>query len=62
MVVIVELHLMFYFHLKELGQLKGHEVKIILEDGKFIFRRPYSLSEMEHALVQVQIKKIGGIL
>jgi hypothetical protein len=38
MVVIVELHSMFCFHLKELGQLKGHEMKIILEDDKFIFR------------------------
>jgi hypothetical protein len=51
MVVITELHLMFCFHLKELGQLKGHEMKIILEDDKLIFRWPYSLNEMEWALV-----------
>jgi hypothetical protein len=38
---------MFCFHLKELGQLKGHEMKIILEDDKFIFRQPYNLNEME---------------
>jgi hypothetical protein len=36
MVVIMELHSMFCFHLKELGQLKGHEMKIILEDDKLI--------------------------
>jgi len=38
----------FAFNLKELGRLKGQEVRIILEDENPIFKRP---SEVERALV-----------
>jgi hypothetical protein len=44
----------FVFNLKELGQLKGQEVKIGLKDDNLIFRRPYGLSEMERAFIQAQ--------
>jgi hypothetical protein len=38
--------------LKELGQLKGQEVKIVLEDDNLIFKQPYRLSEIERAFIQ----------
>ncbi len=37
----------FAFNLKELGQLKGEEVCITLEDNIPIIRQPYNLSEVE---------------
>ncbi len=43
----------FAFNLKELGQLGGQEVQIILEDDNPIFKQPYKLSEVERALVQM---------
>jgi hypothetical protein len=39
------------FNLKELGQLKGQEVQIILEDNNLIFTQLYKLSEVERTLV-----------
>jgi hypothetical protein len=42
----------FAFNLKELGQLKGQEVQIILEDDNLIFRKLYKLSDVEKALVK----------
>jgi hypothetical protein len=42
------------FSLKDLGQLKGQEVRIILENDHLIFKQPYVLSEVEKALVQAQ--------
>jgi len=38
--------------LKDLGQLKGQEVRIILENDHLIFKQAYGLSEVERALVQ----------
>ncbi len=40
--------------MKELGQLRGQEVQIILEDDNLIFRRPYKLSEVDRTLVQAR--------
>jgi hypothetical protein len=48
----------FAFNLKKLGQLKGHEVWIVLEDDNPLLRRPYRLNEMERALVQGQRAKL----
>jgi hypothetical protein len=42
----------FAFSLKDLGQLKGQEVCIILENDHLIFKQAYELSEVERALVQ----------
>ncbi len=42
------------FSLKDLGQLKGQEVRIILENDHLIFKQPYVFSEVEKALVQAQ--------
>jgi hypothetical protein len=38
---------MFCLNLKKLGQLKGQEVHIILEDDIPIFRQPYRFIEVE---------------
>jgi hypothetical protein len=38
--------------LKELEQLKGQQVHIILNDDNSIFRWPYRFSEVENDLVQ----------
>ncbi len=43
--------------MKELGQLKGQEVPIILENENLIIKQPYKLSEVERTLVQARITK-----
>jgi hypothetical protein len=40
------------FSLEELRQLKGQEIRIILEDDNPIFKQPYRLNEVEWTLVQ----------
>jgi hypothetical protein len=42
----------FAFSLKELDQIKGQEVWIVLEDDNPIFRWPYKLNGVERTLVQ----------
>jgi hypothetical protein len=44
--------------LKELGQLKGQEVLIILEDDNPIFKRPYRLNAVERTLVQARMVEL----
>ncbi len=44
----------FDFSLKELCQLKGQEVHIILEDDNSIFKWPYKLNEVEKAFAQAK--------
>ncbi len=41
-----------------MGQLKGHDVQIILEDDNPIFKRPYKLSEVERTLFWAQTTKL----
>ncbi len=48
----------FDFSLKELGQLWGQDVQIILEDDNPIFRRPYKLNEVDRTLVQTQMTEL----
>jgi hypothetical protein len=38
--------------------LKGQEVKIVLEDDNFIFKRPYRLSEVERAFIQARTTEL----
>ncbi len=46
--------------MKELGQLQGQEVQIVLEDVDPIFKQPYRLNEMERALVWAPTIKLLG--
>jgi hypothetical protein len=41
-----------------MGQLRGQEVQIILEDDNPIIRWPYRLNEMERASIQAQKIKL----
>ncbi len=41
----------FAFNLKDLGQLRGQKVHIILKDDNPIFKQPYRFSEVEKTLV-----------
>lgn len=52
----------FMFNLKELGQLKGQTICIILEYVNIIFRQPYKLKEVERALVQARTSKLLEIV
>jgi len=45
----------FAFSLKDLSQLKGQEVQIVLEVDNPIFRRLHKPSEVERTLIQAQI-------
>jgi hypothetical protein len=49
---------MFCLQLEELGQLRGQEVQIILEDDNLKFRQPYRLSEVERTLVHARTTKL----
>ncbi len=46
------------FSLEELRQLKGQEIRIILEDDNPIFKQPYRLNEVEWTLVQAWTIKL----
>ncbi len=48
----------FAFNLKELAQLRGQEVRIILKDDNPIFRQPYRFNEVERTLVQTWTSKL----
>jgi hypothetical protein len=47
--------------LKELGQLEGQEICIILKDDNYIFKQPYKLSDVEKVSIQVQTRFDGTI-
>jgi hypothetical protein len=44
--------------LKQLGQLRGQEVRIILEDDNPIFKQPYKLCVVEKTLIQTPTTKL----
>jgi len=44
----------FAFSLKDLNQLEGQKVQIVLEDDNPIFRQLYKPSEVERTLIQIQ--------
>jgi len=43
------------FSLKDLNQLEGQKVQIVLEDDNPIFKQLYKPSEVERTLIQIQI-------
>ncbi len=43
------------FSLKDLNQLEGQKVQIVLEDDNPIFTQLYKPSEVERTLIQIQI-------
>jgi hypothetical protein len=42
----------FWLQLKQLGQLKGQEVWIRLEDDYIVFKWPYMFIKVERALIE----------